>query len=289
MSYRGRFAPSPTGDLHFGSLLAALVSYLQARKHGGDWLVRIEDIDETRTIPGADQKILQTLSAFGMHSDEPVMYQTDPQRQAVYQQALTQLTTQQLTFPCTCTRKQLAGSSVYPGTCRNHPSEANKPHSIRVKTQNQSYTFDDLFQGVQIQNLATQSGDFNIKRKDGLFCYMLAVVLDDADQGISEVVRGIDIMDSTARQMYLIELLGLTQPSYAHFPVVVDTDNQKLSKQNHAKPVTHEDPMTTTSVALELLGMTPPTAAKKTQSSLLDWAIKQWQPERLRGITELRY
>ena len=289
MSYRGRFAPSPTGDLHFGSLLAALVSYLQARKHGGDWLVRIEDIDETRTIPGADQQILQTLAAFGMHSDEPVMYQTDPQRQAVYQQALKQLAAQQLTYPCTCTRKQLAGSHVYPGTCRNQSCDEHKLYSIRVKTQNQSYTFDDLFQGLQTQNLATQSGDFNIKRKDGLFCYMLAVVLDDADQGISEVVRGIDIMDSTARQMYLIELLGLRQPMYAHFPVVVDEQQQKLSKQNHATPVTHEDPIATTTVALRLLGMVPPNDAKKTQSSLLDWAINHWQPERLHGITQLRY
>ncbi len=286
-NYRGRFAPSPTGDLHLGSLVAALVSYCQAKANHGIWLLRIEDIDETRTVPGAAHQIIRTLANYGMHSDEPVIHQTDPQRQQAYAAAMTQLTTQKLTYPCICTRKQLAGHTVYPGTCLSKSVPPDKKHSIRVKTNNQQYVFSDLFQGVQKQNIGHQSGDFNIRRKDGLFCYQLAVVVDDADQGITEVVRGIDIMDSTSRQMYLIDALQLQQPKYAHFAVIADSQNHKLSKQNHAKPITHEDPYAVTWQALDLLQQQPPQMQKKTQSALLDWAVKNWQPNRLCGLNEV--
>lgn len=288
-AYRGRFAPSPSGDLHFGSLLAALVSYLQARAHHGTWLLRIEDIDESRTVAGADTQIIQTLAQFGLHSDEAVLYQTHPDRQAAYQQASAQLTAKNLTYRCSCTRKQLAGQTTYPGTCRNRHTEPKGLYSMRLKTDAQTFNFKDLLQGPQSQNIAAQSGDFNIKRKDGLFCYQLAVVVDDADQGITEVVRGIDIMDSTSRQMYLIEQLNLAQPDYAHFPVIINASGDKLSKQNHAQAITHEDPYKTTWLALKLLQQNPPKLHQKTQSALLNWAIDHWQPEKIFKQTEINY
>jgi len=283
-SYRGRFAPSPTGDLHLGSLVAAVASYCQARAQDGVWLVRMEDLDETRTVAGADQLILKTLARCGMCSDEPVIYQTQTNRQLAYQQALTALTEQGLTYPCVLTRKQLAGHSVYPGTCRAAASDPNLPHSIRLITDHQMIHFNDEFQGPQQQNLARAVGDFNIKRKDGLFAYQLAVVVDDAAQGITDVVRGIDIMDSTARQIYLQGLLGLPTPSYAHFPVVIDDQNNKLSKQNHAQAITHEDPYQLIQVALKLLQQAPPEPKLKKPTALLNSAIKHWHPERLVGL-----
>ncbi len=285
---RGRFAPSPTGDLHLGSLVAALASYCHSKAKNSEWLIRIEDIDETRTVPGAAEQIIKTLGRLGMHSDQPIIYQTDPKRQAAYAQALSQLDKLGLTYPCTCTRKQLVGQQVYPGTCRaaNH-TEAM--HSIRLKTDDGIYAFEDLLQGPQQQQISQQCGDFNIKRKDGLFCYQLAVVVDDADQGITEVVRGIDIMDSTSRQMYLIKLLQLPQPQYAHFPVITGSNNNKLSKQNHAKAITHEDPYAVTELALQLLQQKPPKLQKKTQSALLDWAVKNWRPENLFGLQAVNH
>lgn len=287
-AYRGRFAPSPTGDLHLGSLVAAIASYCQAKANGGKWLVRIEDIDETRIVEGADRAIIETLSKYGMHSDEKIIYQTQSDRQNAYQSAFNKLHAKELIYPCVCTRKQLKSLSTYPGICRNTQIDTDKPHSIRLKTTEQVFEFNDLFQGIQSQNIALQSGDFNIKRKDGLFCYQLAVVVDDYAQGITEVVRGIDIMDSTSRQMYLIERLDLPQPSYAHFPVIT-ANKQKLSKQNHAKPITHEDPYAVTMLALHLLQQNPPKMEQKTQSALIDWAIKNWQPLKLQGLTEINY
>ncbi len=280
-TYRGRFAPSPTGDLHLGSLTAAIISYLQARVNNGLWLLRIEDIDETRNIAGADLQIIKTLNRFGLHSDEDVLYQTSEQRQVAYQNAYQFLESNKLTYRCICTRKQLAGLSTYPNTCRNQSHPIDSLHSTRVKTTHQFFEFEDLFQGHQVQNIAEQSGDFNIKRKDGLFCYQLAVVIDDADQGITEVVRGTDIMDSTSRQMYLIKQLNLAQPKYAHFPILVNLEGMKLSKQNHSKAITHEDPYETTRLVLKLLGQHPPNLKQKTQSALLNWAIENWQPEKL--------
>ncbi len=287
--HRGRFAPSPSGDLHLGSLVAAIASYCQAKSEQGEWLVKIEDVDETRTVAGASQQIIETLNRFGLHSDGPVIFQTAPERQQAYQAALDLLQARKLTYPCTCTRKQLAGQQVYPGSCRQLSAKPDQMHSIRLKTQNEVYAFNDLYQGEQKQFIAEQSGDFNIKRKDGLFCYQLAVVIDDADQGITDVVRGIDIMDSTSRQMHLIKLLGLPQPNYAHFPVITNQQQQKLSKQNHAKPITHEDPYSGTEVALGLLQQDIPVLAVKSQAELLRYAVKHWQPERLHGLKAVVY
>jgi len=282
--YCGRFAPSPTGDLHMGSLVAALASYCQAKANQGMWLLRIEDVDTSRSIPGAAEQLIKTLNKFGMTSDKPVVYQSHPERQQAYQEALSRLTAMQLTYRCECTRSTLRTHSIYPGTCRIKHINQDTPTSIRLKTNNTNFVFNDLIQGGQTQNPHRQCGDFNIKRKDGLFCYQLAVVVDDAAQGITEVVRGIDIMDSTGRQMYLNHLLSYKQPSFAHIPIIVDNNGNKLSKQNHAKSITHESPYDTTKLALKMLGQHVPQLKKKTQSALLNWAIENWQPSQMAGI-----
>ena len=287
--YCGRFAPSPTGDLHFGSLVAAIASYCQAKSHDGQWLIRIEDVDETRVIPGADQLIIETLRLFGMVSDLPIIYQTEPARQAAYQAALKQLDQAELTYPCICTRKQMKGSQIYSGHCQNKHINRQKPHAIRIKVNAQDFTFIDLFQGSQTQNLRHQCGDFIIKRKDGLFAYQLAVVVDDADQGISEVVRGIDIMESTGRQIYLNQLLNLNQPSYAHFPIITNSNGDKLSKQNHAKAITHEDPYKCTLLALQALNQDIPVLKVKSQKELLKFAVNHWHTDKLTKITSVQY
>jgi glutamyl-Q tRNA(Asp) synthetase len=287
--YIGRFAPSPTGDLHLGSLLAAIVSYCQAKVNDGLWLVRIEDVDETRVIEGADSQIVNTLKRFGMSSDLPIIYQTDPDRQAAYQKALNQLESQNLVYPCVCTRAMLKGHAVYPGTCAQHQVDTTQLHSTRISVPDKIIEFNDLIQGQQQQNLKTQCGDFNIKRKDGLFAYQLAVVVDDFDQGVTEVVRGIDIMDSTPRQIYLNQVLEQQQPEYAHFPVIVNADGNKLSKQNHAKAITHEDPYTTTKMILDLLGQDVPVLKTKSQNELLKFAIRNWNIQPLKNLTQISY
>ncbi|MEZ5470747.1 MAG: tRNA glutamyl-Q(34) synthetase GluQRS [Marinicella sp.] len=280
--YVGRFAPSPTGDLHFGSLVAAIVSYCQAKANNGNWLVRIEDVDETRVVTGAAEQIIKTLKNFGMESDGPIIYQTDPSRQAAYQQAFQQLQQQKLIYPCSCTRAVLKDQTIYPGQCRIQPADTKQAHSIRLKVPDQTIEFNDLIQGQQQQNLKQHCGDFNIKRKDGLFAYQLAVVVDDADQGITEVVRGIDIMDSTPRQIYLNQILHLNQPQYAHFPVVVNSDDNKLSKQNHAKAISNDDPFATTQKVLAMLGQKIPILTTRSQSELLNFAINNWNIDPLK-------
>lgn len=289
ISYRGRFAPSPSGDLHFGSLVAALASYCQAKANQGEWFIRIEDVDVTRVVKGADQLIIETLRQFGMVSDLPIIYQTDHDRQEAYRKALDKLEQQNLIYPCVCTRAVLKGHAIYPKTCLQSTVNTKRPHSIRVKTTDEIYVFNDLFQGPQSQNIQQQCGDFNIKRKDGLFSYQLAVVVDDADQGVTEVVRGIDIMDSTARQMYLNQVLNLPQAKYAHFPVITNPLNQKLSKQNHAKAITHEDPIKTTLAALKILQQKLPILTTQSQAELIKFAVTHWQPQKLQGIESIVY
>ncbi|MFM0504450.1 tRNA glutamyl-Q(34) synthetase GluQRS [Paraburkholderia caffeinilytica] len=244
MTYRGRFAPSPTGPLHFGSLVSALASWLDARAHGGAWLVRIEDIDGPRTVPGAAEDILSTLERFGMQADEPPVWQSH--RMARYQEALEQLKATGLVYPCGCTRKEIADSLLhaharnttlaYPGTCRDglHGKPA-RAWRLRVPDGNAAViTFEDRWQGKQTQNLATEVGDFVLKRADDQWAYQLAVVVDDADAGITHIVRGADLMDSTARQIYLQRCLGVPTPAYLHVPVVTNDQGEKLSKQNGA-------------------------------------------------------
>ncbi|MFM0627864.1 tRNA glutamyl-Q(34) synthetase GluQRS [Paraburkholderia xenovorans] len=265
MSYRGRFAPSPTGPLHFGSLVSALASWLDARAHRGAWLVRIEDIDGPRTVPGAAEDILATLERVGMHADEPPVWQST--RTARYQQALEQLKAAGMIYPCGCTRKEIADSLLnaharnttlaYPGSCRDglHGKPA-RAWRLRVPDGDSAViTFEDRWQGKQTQNLATEVGDFVLKRADDQWAYQLAVVVDDADAGITHIVRGADLMDSTARQIYLQRCLGVPTPEYLHVPVVMNEQGEKLSKQNGATALDIDKPLEALSAAAQHLGL----------------------------------
>ncbi|MEB0139588.1 MULTISPECIES: tRNA glutamyl-Q(34) synthetase GluQRS [unclassified Undibacterium] len=240
--YLGRFAPSPTGPLHMGSLVAAMASYLDARAHQGQWLIRIEDLDIDRQVAGADTHILQSLQRCGMLSHAAVTWQS--QRQALYQAAFDQLGS--LVYPCACSRKEIADSQrhsaaaalpVYPGTCRNGLATGKRARSWRLRVPPQPaaiISFDDSWYGKKIQDLSHQTGDFILRRGDGFWAYQLAVVVDDGAQGITDVVRGADLIDSTARQIYLQQLLQLPQPRYLHVPVVCNEQGEKLSKQTGA-------------------------------------------------------
>ncbi|WP_027804205.1 tRNA glutamyl-Q(34) synthetase GluQRS [Paraburkholderia caledonica] len=265
MNYRGRFAPSPTGPLHFGSLVSALASWLDARAHHGAWLVRIEDIDGPRTVPGAAQDILATLERFGMYADEPPVWQST--RIARYQQAFEQLKAAGLVYPCGCTRKEIADSLLhahtrnttlaYPGTCRNglHGKPA-RAWRLRVPDDDAAViAFEDRWQGKQTQNLATDVGDFVLRRADDQWAYQLAVVVDDADAGITHIVRGADLMDSTARQIYLQRCLGVPTPRYLHVPVVTNQYGEKLSKQNGASALDCDQPLEALNAAARHLGL----------------------------------
>jgi glutamyl-Q tRNA(Asp) synthetase len=251
--YCGRFAPSPSGPLHAGSLVSALASYLDARAHGGRWLVRIEDIDGPRTVSGAAEGILASLARFGMRSDEAPVWQTG--RGDRYRQALDQLIEAGLVYPCGCTRKEIADSLTnfrerhqtlaYPGTCRDglHGKPA-RAWRLRVPDgEGAVIRFEDRWQGSQQQDLASEVGDFVLKRADGQWAYQLAVVVDDADAGVTDVVRGVDLLDSTARQIYLQRCLSLPTPRYLHVPVVTDANGEKLSKQTEARPIADGKPL----------------------------------------------
>ncbi|MEY4142852.1 MAG: hypothetical protein RLZZ173_306 [Pseudomonadota bacterium] len=243
--YRGRFAPSPTGPLHAGSLVSALGSWLDARAHGGQWLVRIEDVDTPRTVQGSDQIILQQLIACGLYWDEEVVWQS--KRTALYQAALDQLNKDQMTYRCICSRKHIeetlraSGAElgrhedlIYPGSCRNQNRQEEKA-AIRVALPGSCVLqFKDRMKGVQSQDLTTQVGDFVLRRADGLFTYQLAVVVDDHLQGITHIVRGEDLLSNTARQLYLQQILGYQIPSYLHLPLVTNAAGEKLSKQTQA-------------------------------------------------------
>jgi glutamyl-Q tRNA(Asp) synthetase len=245
--YIGRFAPSPSGPLHAGSLVAAVASYLDAKAHGGRWLVRIEDVDEARTVPGSAEGILQTLVALGMQWDGEVLWQSH--RTAVYEAAFKKLG--RLAYPCACTRKEIAdsrpdlatdGAAVYPGTCRKVLAPGRTARAFRVRVPDpgapeERIAFTDRWAGPQAQHLASEAGDFILKRADGYWAYQLAVVVDDAAQGVTDVVRGQDLLDSSARQIYLQRLLGLPTPRTLHVPVVTDGQGRKLSKQNGAQAV----------------------------------------------------
>jgi glutamyl-Q tRNA(Asp) synthetase len=244
-TYIGRFAPSPTGPLHAGSLVAALASYLDARAHHGQWLVRIEDIDEGRSVPGADTAILALLDSLGMHADGEVVWQS--RRKQLYQDAAERLGGH--AYPCGCNRREINdsrlgvapdGAAIYPGTCRAGLLEGRGMRSLRLRVPDagqDAITFTDRFMGTLTQHLALEAGDFVLKRADGYWAYQLAVVVDDADQGVTDVVRGADLIDSTARQIYLQRLLGVPTPRYLHVPVVRNADGEKLSKQTGALAV----------------------------------------------------
>jgi glutamyl-Q tRNA(Asp) synthetase len=252
MTYRGRFAPSPTGALHFGSLVAAVGSWLRARAQNGTWLVRMEDLDPPREVPGSAADILAVLAAFGMESDEPVVYQSE--REAAYRAAFETLQSRDLVFPCWCSRSDLESEQrLHRGACLAAPDATRAP-AWRLRTPDVELGFVDTVFGPQRQNLGAAVGDFVIRRVEGWYGYQLAVVVDDAAQGVTEVVRGADLLESTPRQIHLQRLLGLPTPDYLHLPVVLGDDGRKLSKQDLARPVDAQDPLPALRAALAFLG-----------------------------------
>ncbi|WP_309683739.1 tRNA glutamyl-Q(34) synthetase GluQRS [Polaromonas sp.] len=321
--YIGRFAPSPTGPLHAGSLVAALASWLDARAHGGRWLVRIEDVDSPRCVAGADQTLLQQLAACGLRPDEPPLYQS--QRDAYYQSALDQLMARRLAYPCGCTRQHIAqalaaagqprqrhGELVYPGTCRQglqgRPARAwrllstnfaqnralaqeqQAPPAIKIiasspspiTTEDAVIDWQDRLLGAQTQNVSREVGDFVLRRADGWWAYQLAVVVDDAAQGITDIVRGRDLADNTARQILLQRALGLPQPRYLHTPLVLGANGEKLSKQNGARPLDTRQPLAALAQAGLVLGLhlqgAPSTPADWLRQAVPLWAHKAKVP-----------
>jgi glutamyl-Q tRNA(Asp) synthetase len=295
--YRGRFAPSPTGPLHFGSLLAAVASYADARAAGGAWLLRIEDVDLPRSRPGAEAEILRQLERYGFAWDGPVVRQSA--RTAAYEDALAKLRARGLVYPCACTRRELEGAAVgaggeriYPGTCRAgipaaHAGRAAVAWRVRVDaTDDPRIAFRDRLQGPQAQDLVREVGDFVVRRADGLFAYQLAVVVDDAAQGVTDVVRGADLLSSTARQIHLQRLLGWPTPSYLHVPVALDAGGDKLSKQTRAPPLP-ADPLPALLAAWRLLEQPPPPAAPASVVEFWQWATRAWTPGRLPPVAML--
>lgn len=232
--YRGRFAPSPTGPLHFGSLVTAVASYCDALRHQGEWLVRMEDVDRPRCVDGASQDILQTLRRFGFEWRDPVMHQSD--RTSAYEDALRQLIAQGRVYACSCSRRELGGP-IYPGTCRNRQLPLRPDNALRLRVDDVDIGFEDRRSGRYEQNLARVVGDFVIRRADGLFAYQMAVVVDDAAQEITDIVRGLDLLDSTPRQIFLQRLLGYSTPRYLHVPLVTNDAGEKLSKRTLAPPL----------------------------------------------------
>lgn len=282
-SYRGRFAPSPTGKLHMGSLVTALASYLDAKAQAGRWLVRIEDLDPPREIAAASDWILQALDTLGLHWDETVLYQS--QRGEAYRAALEHLRAAGLLFACRCSRQDLAHTEgLYPGTCR-HLALADDDCALRCRVATYPCEFHDRLQGFHSQDLECDCGDFVVRRKDGPIAYQLAVVVDDAHQGITDVVRGLDLLDSTPRQCYLQQVLQLPALRYAHVPLLVDTHQQKLSKQQQAPAPNLDQPGATLWQALHLLRQQPPLELRSEPPAvLLAWAIRHWQPQVLTGL-----
>jgi len=286
--YRGRFAPSPTGPLHLGSLVAAVGSWAEARTRGGEWLVRMEDLDPPREVSGAAAAILGTLEALGLDWDGPVVYQST--RAEAYRAALDELERKDALFPCACTRKEIAdsaiaaldGSLVYPGTCRRGLPPARPARATRVRVGAAVVDFDDGLQGGVRQDLAREVGDFVLVRADGLFAYQLAVVVDDAAQGVTDVVRGADLLDSTPRQLFLQRLLGLPTPRYLHLPVAIDARGEKLSKQTLAAPIDGSRPAAALAAALRFLGQSPPAGLERASGrTVLEWAAAHWDRGRI--------
>jgi glutamyl-Q tRNA(Asp) synthetase len=279
--YRGRFAPSPTGPLHAGSLVAALASWLDARAHEGTWLVRIEDLDPPREQPGAAQQILDTLADFGLESDEPVVFQSA--RDDHYRRALARLQSAGYVYACDCSRSRIAQDSVrfglppgvYPGTCRERGLADGAGRALRVRVPDTPVEFVDRACGRYAQRLAHAVGDFVIRRADHCWAYQLAVVVDDGEQGITDVVRGADLLDNTPRQLWLQRQLGLPAPRYLHVPVVVGADGRKLSKQNGAAALDRSDVVGELRRALRHLGL--PDRGARTRDALLRAAIDDWR------------
>jgi glutamyl-Q tRNA(Asp) synthetase len=285
--YRGRFAPSPTGPLHFGSLVAAVGSFLEARAHGGEWLVRMEDLDPPRVAPGAADEILRTLEACGMQWESVVAYQSA--RDDAYHAAFHRLRQAGHVYPCGCSRREIADSAVagseglvYPGTCRDGVSQSRTPRAWRLDTRGAAVEFEDALQGRITCRLEEEYGDFVLYRADRVYAYQLAVVVDDAEQGITDVVRGADLLGSTPRQIHVQRLLGLDPPRYMHLPIAVNERGEKLSKQTFAAPLDATRPLPALLAALSFLGQQPPRElARATVTELWSWAEKNWRLERV--------
>jgi len=284
--YTGRFAPSPSGPLHFGSLIAALGSYLQAKSQAGRWLVRIEDIDTPRTQPGADSAILTALESFGLQWDGEIWYQS--QRLERYQSIFQQLRQQGLIYGCQCSRKQISdGGGIYPGTCQQLGLSA-EPLAWRLCSP-AATGFSDLVFGPQQIDAALAAEHYVVKRRDGLFSYQLVVVVDDWDQGITQVIRGADLLTMTSRQQHLFWLLGAAAPDYGHLPLAVTAPGQKLSKQNHARPLQAWPLTQSMAAALTVLGHPPPAElAGAPVNELLTWALGNWQLHQVPRQLEVR-
>lgn len=289
--YTGRFAPSPTGPLHFGSLLAATASYLEAGARKGRWILRIEDIDPPREQSGAADAIVAALDAYGFQWEGSVRYQS--RSTPLHREAVARLIDAAETYRCGCSRQALAGAPrgplgpIYPGTCRAAGTRSKRT-AVRVRTDNQPVSFSDLLQGPQAMHLEAESGDFVIERKDRLIAYHLAVVVDDCEQEISQIVRGVDLLDSTPRQIYLQRLLGYPTPQYAHIPVAVDSRHQKLSKTTGATALPLHRPGPTLVAALRALQQAPPDdLAAAGVATIWEWAMEHWALECLRGWREV--
>lgn len=285
--YRGRFAPSPTGPLHFGSLVAAVGSFLEARARGGEWLVRIDDLDPPRIVPGASDAILRTLEACGMQWSGAVVYQST--RAEAYHCALHELRATGKVYPCACSRREIADSGVagiegyvYPGTCREGVPAGRAARAWRIDTRSAAIEFEDAIQGRVAYDLESQIGDFVLYRADRVYAYQLAATVDDAEQGITDVVRGADLLDSTPRQIYLQRLLGLPTPHYAHLPVAVDERGEKLSKQTKAPPIEDIGFASALVRALRFLGHDAPRELEAADvEEIWRWAKESWRLDRV--------
>lgn len=289
--YVGRFAPSPTGPLHFGSLVAATASYLQARSMNGRWLLRIEDIDPPRAQAGASDAILRALERYEFEWHSDVIFQSKSHE--AHEKALQTLVDDGHAYPCGCSRRDLADAprgplgTIYPGTCRRGCDDVET--AIRIRTTDSAISFTDGLQGFQSQALESESGDFVIRRRDGLIAYHLAVVVNDALEGISEIVRGIDLMDSTPRQIWLQQLLGFPTPAYLHIPVITHPDGDKLSKLTGAPAIPMDDPRPVLFAALVALLQRPPQELQRaTLTDIWQWGTENWRIAELRGKTAIR-
>ncbi|MGB5775233.1 MAG: tRNA glutamyl-Q(34) synthetase GluQRS [Sedimenticolaceae bacterium] len=285
-AYRGRFAPSPTGPMHFGSLVAAVASYADARHQNGEWLVRIEDVDETRRHADAERSILRTLQTFGMQWDGPTVRQSE--RGALYDQVIAILVERRLAYRCSCSRRLIASTArlgsegpIYPGTCRENPPGPEIAAAWRMIVGSDELAFDDRIVGEVVQDLASEIGDFIIRRRDGFTAYQLAVVVDDYLQGITHVVRGADLLWSTPRQLWLQRQLGYATPSYAHIPLVYAADGHKLSKSDGVHPVRAHDPVRSLREAWHHLGQPQAPNGLNNPADFWAWAIPHWRIDKV--------
>jgi glutamyl-Q tRNA(Asp) synthetase len=276
----GRFAPTPSGHLHLGSLYTAVASFLDARAHGGHWLLRMEDLDRPREVAGSADAILRTLEQFGFEWDGAVTRQSE--RAAYYEAALSELRAQHRTFACSCSRAQLEDELRYPGTCRARRFGPDTPAALRLRVEAAQVQFSDRIQGTYRQNVADAVGDFILQRRDRIYAYVLAVVVDDAAQGVTHIVRGADLLDNTPRQIYLQRLLGLPEPDYAHVPVLTEPDGAKLAKSRRSVRVGADSALPQLCTAFSLLGLSPPPSlASAAISEAWRWAVAHWDLDKV--------